>query len=157
MLYDLITLIAVVCLDSSPLSWPPIMGNPWRAESMHTFWAKEWHQVLRQTFTIFGGYPGMLIAGDYGMVFGTFLASGLYHACSMHPTRRGFDYSTLVFFASQGPVLMLERLWKRITGRRVGGWMGMLWVYLNLFVGAQPMSNFVHRIFLMLGSDILSF
>ena len=154
MLYDLITLIAVVFLDSSPLSWPPIMGNPWRAESMHTFWAKEWHQCLRQTFAVFGGYPGMWIAGDYGMVFGTFLASGLYHACAMNPTRRGFDYSTVIFFALQGPVLMLERLWKRITGRRVGGWMGTLWVYLNLFVFAQPMSNSIHRISLILASDI---
>ena len=143
MVYDLITLFAVACLGSSPLSWPPIMDDPWHAESMHTFWAKEWHQALRQTFLVFGGYPGMWIAGDYGMVFGTFLASGLFHACSMYPTRRGFDYSTVVFFASQGPVLMLERLWKRITGRRVGGWMGMLWVYLVLFAGAQPMGNFI--------------
>jgi len=145
MVYDLITLFAVVCLDSSPLSWPPIMGDPWHAESMHTFWAKEWHQSLRQTFFVFGGYPGMWIAGDYGMVFGTFLASGLYHTCSMYSERRGFDYSTLVFFASQGPVLMLERLWKRITGRRVGGWVGMLWVYLILFAGAQPMIDAWHR------------
>ena len=154
MVYDLITLIAVACLDSSPLSWPPIMGDPWHAESMHSFWAKEWHQVLRQTFVVYGGYPGMWIAGDYGMVFGTFLASGLYHACSMYSSRRGFDYSTVVFFALQGPVLMLERLWKRITGKRVGGWMGMLWVYLILFVGAQPMSNFIYHVFLILASNI---
>lgn len=154
MIYDLITLIAVACLDSSPLSWPPIMGDPWHAESMHTFWAKEWHQVLRQTFFVFGGYPGMWIAGDYGMVFGTFLASGLFHACSLHSPSHGFDYSTVVFFALQGPVLMLERLWKRITGRRVGGWIGMLWVYLLMFAGAQPMSNFIHLVFLILASNI---
>ena len=157
MVYDLITLFAVVCLDSSPLLWPPIMGDPWHAESMHTFWAKEWHQCLRQTFFVFGGYPGMWIAGDYGMVFGTFLASGLYHTCSMYSARRGFDYNTLVFFASQGPVLMLERLWKRITGRRVGGWVGMLWVYFILFAGAQPMSKFVHRFFFILASNIYFF
>jgi len=145
MVYDLITLFAVVCLNSSPLSWPPIMDNPWRAESMHTFWAKKWHQALRHTFLVFGGYPGMWIAGEYGKVFGTFLASGLFHACSMHPTRRGFDYSTVVFFTCQGPLLMLERLWKRITGRKVGGWMGTLWVYIVMFVGAQPMVDAWHR------------
>jgi len=87
----------------------------------------------------------MWVAGDYGMVFGTFLASGLFHACSMYSSRRGFDYATLVFFALQGPVLMLERVWKRITGRRVGGWMGRLWVYLILFAGAQPMIDAWHR------------
>jgi hypothetical protein len=154
MMYDLITLFAVACLDSSPLSWPPVMDDPWHAESMHTFWAKEWHQALRQTFLVYGGYPGMWIAGDYGMVFGTFLASGLFHACSMYSSRRGFDYATVVFFASQSPVLMLERLWKRITGRRVGGWIGMLWVYLVLFAGAQPMGNFIHRVSLLLASNI---
>jgi len=145
MVYDLITLFAVACLDSSPLSWPPIMGDPWHAESMHTFWSKEWHQALRQTFLVYGGYPGMWIAGDYGMVFGAFLASGLFHVCSMYSPRRGFDYATMVFFIAQGPVLMLERLWKWITGRRVGGWMGMLWVYLVLFAGAQPMVDAWHR------------
>ena len=141
MVYDLISLIAVACLDSSPLSWPPIMGSPWRAESIHSFWAKEWHQLLRQTFMVFGGYPGMWIAGDYGMVFGTFLASGLFHSCSTYSARHGFDYSTVAFFASQGVVLVFERLWKRITGRRVGGWVGRLWVYLVIIVGAQPMGN----------------
>jgi len=145
MVYDLITLVAVACLDTSPLSWPPIMGNPWHAESMHTFWAKEWHQALRQTFMVFGGYPGMWIAGEYGMVFGAFLASGLFHACSMYSPRRGFDYSTTVFFASQGLVLMFERLWKRITGRKVGGWIGRLWVYFIMFVCAQPMVDAWHR------------
>lgn len=154
MMYDLITLFAVACLGSPPLSWPPIMGNPWHAESMHAFWGKEWHQLLRQTLLVYGGYPGMWIAGDYGMVLGTFLASGLFHAFSLYSSRRGFDYSTVVFFALQGPLLMLERLWRRITGRRVGGWIGMLWVYLILFAGAQPMGNFIRRVFLIPASNI---
>jgi len=144
MVYDLITLFAVACLDSSPLSWPPIMDDPWRSDSMHTFWAEDWHQVLRQTFIVLGGYPGKWLGGDYGMVFGAFLASGLFHACSMYSTHRGLDYSTIAFFASQGLVLVLERLWRRFTGRRVGGWMGRLWVYFVLFVGAQPMGNLFH-------------
>lgn len=140
MVYDLITLFAVGCLDSSPLSWPPIMGDPWRSESMHTFWAKEWHQVLRQTFVVFG-YPGKWIAGDSGMVFGVFLASALFHTCAMHNPYLGFDYVTVAFFMSQGLVLLLERLWRRLTGRKVGGWIGRLWVYLILFAGGQPMGN----------------
>ena len=88
------------------------------------------------------------------MVLGTFLASGLFHAFSLYSSRRGFDYSTVVFFALQGPLLMLERLWRRITGRRVGGWIGMLWVYLILFAGAQPMGNFIRRVFLIPASNI---
>jgi hypothetical protein len=80
----------------------------------------------------------------------------LYHAYSMQPTRRGFDYSTVLFFTLQGPLLMLERLWKRFTGRKVGGWIGMLWVYLVLLAGAQPMGEFIHRVFFILASYFLS-
>ncbi|CAA7262938.1 unnamed protein product [Cyclocybe aegerita] len=79
MVYDLVTLIAVFSFDSSPTSWPPIMDRPWLSDSMHIFWARDWHQLLRQTFLVFGGYPGKWLAGDLGMVFGTFVASGLFH------------------------------------------------------------------------------
>ena len=140
LVYDLITLFAVACLDSSPRSWPPIMDDPWHSDSMHAFWAKDWHQLLRQTFLVFG-YPSKWLAGDYGMVFGAFLASGLFHACAMYSPHHGFDYSTITFFASQGLLLMFERVWRRFTRRRVGGWIGRLWVYFVLFVAAQPMGN----------------
>lgn len=139
MVYDLITLFAVGVLDSSPLSWPPVMDDPWHSESMHEFWAKNWHQLLRQTFLVFGGYPGKWLAGNIGMLFGTFIASGLFHECAMYSMGRGFDHSATIFFGMQGPVLLLERLWRRITGKRVGGLPGRLWVYFMLFVCAQPM------------------
>ncbi|KAH6908007.1 hypothetical protein BKA70DRAFT_1222827 [Coprinopsis sp. MPI-PUGE-AT-0042] len=45
----------------------------------------------------------------------------------------------------QGPVLVLERVWKKTTGRKVTGWPGRLWVYFIMFVAAQPMVNAWHR------------
>ncbi|KAF8967083.1 hypothetical protein BDZ97DRAFT_1728478 [Flammula alnicola] len=145
MVYDLITLLSVSLLHSSPLSWPPVVDDPWRSDSMHKFWAKDWHQLLRQTFLVFGGYPGKWLAGDVGMVFGTFIASGLFHECAMYSMGRGFDHSATVFFAAQGPVLFLERKWRRVTGRRVGGTVGRLWVYFIMLICAQPMVNAWHR------------
>ncbi|KAJ2919179.1 hypothetical protein MD484_g1194, partial [Candolleomyces efflorescens] len=141
MVYDLITLFAVGVMDGSPRSWPPVMDNPWISESMHEFWAKRWHQLLRQTFLVFGGYPGRWLGGSMGMVFGTFLASGLFHECAMYSMKRGYDHSATIFFAAQGPVLVLERFWRRATGRRVSGWPGRLWVYFIMFVAAQPMGT----------------
>jgi len=141
MVYDLITLFAVGVLKSSPRSWPPVMEDPWHSDSMHQFWAKNWHQMLRQTFLVYGGYPGKWLAGNIGMLFGAFIASGLFHECAMYSMNRGFDSAALVFFASQGPILILERLWRRFTGRRVSGWPGRLWVYFIMFVCAQPMSK----------------
>ncbi len=139
MVYDLITLIAVGLLDGSPLSWPPVVDDPWKSDSMHRFWAKDWHQLLRQTFIVFGGYPGKWLGGDVGMMLGTFLASGLFHECAMYSMGRGYDHSATIFFAMQGPVLFLERLWSKKTGRRVSGTFGRIWVFFIMFVCAQPM------------------
>ncbi|RDB18044.1 O-Mevalon transferase yanI [Hypsizygus marmoreus] len=145
MVYDLITLVAVGCFDSSPTSWPPVTDDPWTADSMHNLWAKQWHQLLRQTFLVLGGYPGKWIAGNLGMLFGTFIASGLFHECAMYSMGHGFNHTAPLFFALQGPLLILERWWRKVTGRRVGGLWGRLWVYFIVFITAQPMVDAWHR------------
>ncbi|KAF9485778.1 hypothetical protein BDN70DRAFT_870654 [Pholiota conissans] len=145
MVYDLVTLIAVGLFGGSPTSWPPVMERPWHSDSMHRFWSKDWHQLLRQTFIVFGGYPGKWIAGRMGMIFGTFIASGMYHECAMYSMDRGFDRNPIIFFGSQGFVLLIERAWKRTTGRPVSGPWGRLWVYFIMLVCAQPTVNSWHR------------
>lgn len=147
MVYDLVTLIAVGLFRSDPTSWPPIIDAPWRASSMHDLWARRWHQLLRRTFLIFGGYPGRFFTfgSDIGLIFGAFIASGLFHECAMYAMRRGYDHSATIFFAMQGPVLLGERLWRKVTGRRVGGWAGRLWVYFMMLIVAQPMVDAWHR------------
>lgn len=147
MVYDLITLLAVGVVGGSPLRWPPVMENPWISQSMHEFWGVRWHQLLRQTFLAFGGYPlqyvfkRLHLPSDLGMVFGVFLASALFHECSIYSMGKGFDPAPVIFFLTQVLVLAAERIWRHVTGRRVGGWPGTLWVYAILFFGAQPMSE----------------
>ncbi|KAF9013218.1 hypothetical protein BDQ17DRAFT_1296713 [Cyathus striatus] len=145
MVYDLITLVSVACFNSSPTSWPPVMDGPWSSDSMHIFWAKNWHQLLRHTFFVFGGYPGKWIAGKYGMLFGTFLASGLFHECAMYAMGRGWDHTVTLFFAIQGPLLIGEVLWKRVTNRKVEGRWGRVWVYFVMMVLGQPMVDSWHK------------
>lgn len=140
-IYQLVTVVAVGIFDDSPSAWPPILDSPWLSESMHELWSKRWHQLLRRTFMVYGGYPGKWIAGDFGMVLGIFIASGLYHELSMYAMGRGLDPAPVIFFALQAPILVIERLWRRITGRRVSGWYGRLWVYFVMFVLGQPMSS----------------
>ena len=142
MVYDLLTLLAVVFLGHSPTAWPPIMDNPWISNSLHEFWAKRWHQTLRQTFLVFGGIPGRAIAGDLGLIFGTFLASGLYHECSIYAMGRGWDSRVPFFFVLQALALVGERVWRKVTGRRVGGFFGRLWVYFDVIVLGQPLGEF---------------
>ena len=40
MVYDLCTLFAVGVIGTSPMVWPPLIEQPWLAESMHELWAR---------------------------------------------------------------------------------------------------------------------
>lgn len=139
MVYDLITFLAVAVLGHSPSSWPPVMDNPWAAQSLHEFWAKRWHQLLRQTFLVFGGIPGRKMGGDVGLVLGTFLASGLFHECTILAMGCEWDSRVPLFFLLQGGSVIGERIWKKVTGRRVDGPLGRLWVYFDIMVLGQPL------------------
>lgn len=143
MVYDLITMIAVAGLGHSPSSWPPVMDNPWISTSLHEFWAKRWHQILRQTFLDLGGYPGRFIGsfvglGNVGLVVGTFAASAMFHEGTIYLMGRGWDNRVLAFFVVQALNLFGERVFRIVTGRRVGGIWGTIWVYTNLILFAQP-------------------
>ncbi|KAH9065491.1 hypothetical protein EDB87DRAFT_1077743 [Lactarius vividus] len=145
MVYDLITLFSVVFLSHSPSSWPPVMDNPWAAQSLHEFWAKRWHQLLRQTFLVFGGIPGRKIGGNVGLVLGTFLASGFFHECTILAMGHEWDSRVPLFFLMQGGSVIGERIWRKITGRRVGGLLGRLWVYFDIIILGQPLIDAWHR------------
>ena len=143
MMHGIITLLALMAFSSSPEMWPPLMDNPWISDSLHIFWAKRWHQVLRQTFFVYGGFFGKWLAGDMGMLFGTFFASGMYHEYSAYMLGKGFGWPPVLFFMIQPLLLFLEKMWHRTTGKRVGGIFGRLWVYFCIFVIAQPLGMFV--------------
>ncbi|KAI9443128.1 hypothetical protein H4582DRAFT_1922575 [Lactarius indigo] len=145
MVYDLITLFSVAFLSHSPSSWPPVMDNPWAAQSLHEFWAKRWHQLLRQTFLVFGGIPGRKIGGNVGLVLGTFLASGFFHECTILAMGREWDSRVPLFFLMQGGSVIGERIWRKTTGRRVGGFLGRLWVYFDIIILGQPLIDAWHR------------
>lgn len=139
--YDLLTIIAVGFFASEPSSWPPVMHSPWKSDSLHTFWAKRWHQLLRETFFICGGFPGGILAGNLGIVIGTFMGSGLYHEAGAYALGRGFDPLVIFFFALQAPLLVIEKLWKNATGHHVGGFYGRLWTYFCIFILGQPLGT----------------
>ena len=149
--YALMTLIGVGLFHQSPLLWPPPLDHPFSSDSLTAFWAKRWHQLLRRLFVIFGGYPGYWIGAwiskefaKVTMLFGVFTASGLYHELTTYTMGRGFDNNVTLFFVFQAVAALGERVWYKTTGKKVEGWIGLLWVYFCIMVLGQPCGEHPH-------------
>lgn len=145
MAHALVTLIGVGLLHQSPLLWPPFLDHPFSSDSLSDFWAKRWHQFFRRMFMVFGGYPafwlGSWVSKEVAkifMVFGVFTASGLYHELSTYTMGKGFDKNITLFFVWQAVAVLGERMWYKATGRKVQGWIGLIWVYFCIMVLGQP-------------------
>ncbi|KAI1787882.1 hypothetical protein LXA43DRAFT_975059 [Ganoderma leucocontextum] len=128
--YDMFSLIGVLLCGSKPEDWPSMMGDLWAVRSLHEFWSQGWHQALRYTFLTYGGFPGRWLAGSGGMVFGTFLASALFHEIGIATTGIDVDRRVLVFFLLQAIGITMEKVFRMLTGIRVGGVLGFAWAAL---------------------------
>lgn len=89
-----------------------------------------------------GGKPLSRLLGPYGLVLGTFLASGFYHSWALYAMGKGEDYSCVWFFALQAVAMVLERVWRSATGRRIEGWVGTAWVWFWIMGVGQVCSTF---------------
>lgn len=150
MFYSICALLCIALFGHKAPSWPPILDKPWLSSSLHEYWAMRWHQLLRQTFLVFGGFPFAYIFGfnrtlsQTALVMGTFLASGLFHNLSIYTMGQGTSPHITNFFLAQGVGIIFERVWRKITGKRVGGWWGTVWVYLCIIGGGQLCSKYTN-------------
>lgn len=135
---DSFSVIGVTILGQSPSQWPPIFDSPWLATSLTDFWAARWHQIFRQDFIAIGGKPLRLVAGRPGGVLGAFLVSGTLHIVGLWGMGKGADIRVIYFFLMMGVGVILEGFWKRLSGRRVGGWLGWMWACVWI-VGFGPL------------------
>ena len=147
-IYALGTIVGVGLIHQSPLLWPPFLDHPFSSDSLTVFWGKRWHQALRRMLMIFGGYPGHWIgswiskdAAKAAMVFGVFAVSGLFHELTTYTMGKGFDGNSTLFFVLQAVAMLSERMWYKVTGRKIQGWIGLLWVYFCIMVLGQPCSK----------------
>ena len=137
MMYNFTTLLAFLLsgLREDPAAWPPISEAPWRATSIADFWARRWHQTFRRPFIVIGGYPARKVFGKLGGVLGVFALSGVLHDWSIWGMGRGTDFSRLGgFFVLNGVGVILEQVWLRLTGKKVGGWTGWTWTMVYIMV-----------------------
>ncbi|KIJ54875.1 hypothetical protein M422DRAFT_152442 [Sphaerobolus stellatus SS14] len=147
------TIIGVLIFRNPPSTWPPIMDAPYRSQSLHRFWSQGWHQILRRVFMVTGGIPGELLGRRLGLrrgigtLFGVFIVSSLYHELPFYTLGRGeFDWKMPAFFMMHGCFLFVERMWKKLTGKPVGGMVGWLWgAFVTLILGRNLSDSWHQR------------
>ncbi|KDQ20131.1 hypothetical protein BOTBODRAFT_152768 [Botryobasidium botryosum FD-172 SS1] len=131
-IYEAGALVGVGLLGQPPSSWPPLFDHPYTRDTLQSFWGRGWHQLLRQTFFVIGGFPLQKLFGLPGLLVGTFLGSGLFHYWGLSVSGKGTDWRIILFFLLQAFWIALERGWKVLTGRKAGGmgWRisGFIWI-----------------------------
>lgn len=126
--YNVLTIIGVLIFCQHPSQWPPVFNTPWRYTSLTNFWSKGWHQLFRTSFITIGAIPLSFLIGRIGSVIDTFLVSEMLHDFGMWGMGQGMEFqSVTVFFLAMGGGIILETMWKRVSGYRVRGWLGLIW------------------------------
>ncbi|RXW21816.1 hypothetical protein EST38_g4048 [Candolleomyces aberdarensis] len=141
-LYYGFTIISLTLpLGQTPEQWPPIFGaKPWSATSLSEFWSRKWHQLFRDLFVSVGYNPASYLFGHAAGVAAAFFVSTLLHVTGLWGMGRGGEFlCTAAFFMSNAFGIILERLWTRVTGRRVEGVWGNVWTLAWLLMSAQPL------------------
>lgn len=77
--------------------------------------------------------------GPYARIVGAFVASAFLHASIFSMMDSGFIiWPYLASFGGFGVVCALERGYGKLTGRRVGGWAGRIWMWSCMLVVSEP-------------------
>ncbi|KAL4078468.1 hypothetical protein V8B97DRAFT_2021521 [Scleroderma yunnanense] len=130
LIYQFLAFTFTILFQQRPSQWPPSFDQPWFATSLGMFWGRCWHQIFRE-------WPLEPFLGSYSPI-GAFLLSGIFHELGLRGMDRGGDILCVVgYFIMQGVGVALERLFKRLTGRRVGGLVGLLWVWIWQIIWAN--------------------
>ncbi|KAI9573448.1 hypothetical protein HD554DRAFT_2035262 [Boletus coccyginus] len=128
--YVSLAIVCVVLLQQRPSQWQPLFDSPWLSTSLGEFWGRRWHQIMRDVVLSLGGRPFGCLFGRLGGVLGAFLVSAVIHIIELWSLGRGGNVAvTFSFWMMNGVGVVLERIWTKATGRRVGGVWGRVWTF----------------------------
>ncbi|KAI6164112.1 hypothetical protein EDD17DRAFT_1725094 [Pisolithus thermaeus] len=138
--YDIGTLIGITVAQQDPAQWPPLFDEPWKATSLHDFWGYRWHQFVRRLFIVLGGWPLGSVFGRVGYLLGSFLASGVLHGVVAAMLNQSVEWWYMpLLFGTMAVAVAIEYVFTRVTGRRVGGWIGRVWTMTWLVIWGNMM------------------
>ena len=127
--HQFLVIVFVGLLRQPPSRSPPLFDSPWLSASLGDLWGRRWHQLLRDIVLSLGGQPFDYLFGRLGGVLGAFLVSGIFHDIELRSLGRGGRSVAIVgFWVMNGVGVVLERVWKKVTGRSVGGVWGRIWM-----------------------------
>ena len=101
---------------------------------------------MRDAVLNLGYHPLSRLFGRFVGLLGAFLVSGVFHSLNLERHEYGYVAVCLVFWVMNGVGVVLERLWKKTTGREVRGVWGWLWVGAWLQLWGIPMVEVYARV-----------
>lgn len=130
-----------------PSNYPPLFNSPWTRESLTEFWGKGWQAVFRHHFLFCGAQPMYLIFKPYGStisklaaVMGAMgLSAAMHEFCLASISSIDPTFSSVRMFLSQGIGIVMEAMFKKITGRKVCGIIGWTWTFGWMIFNGTPM------------------
>jgi hypothetical protein len=128
--YQFLAIVGIVLFQQHPSQWPPLFDSPWLSTSLTELWGRRWHQMMRELLVTFGMRPFNYLFGRLGGLFGAFLVSGIFHDIELRAFGRGGNSVVVIGFWVMNSVgVILERIWTKATGKRVGGVWGWTWTF----------------------------
>ncbi|POY74573.1 hypothetical protein BMF94_2334 [Rhodotorula taiwanensis] len=137
--------------EFDPREYPPLFKLDRVPDSVAEWWSKTWHAFFARPFRFLGFKPAFRLvspiagkgAGRAAAVLATFAVSAWIHEfglassiSTLPPTDEPLSFylrwGGSIYFMSQGVGIVLEGLFTVMTGRRVGGVLGTVW--MSLFV-----------------------
>lgn len=125
------------------------LDSPLRSTNLADFWSRRWHSLLKHVFVEGGAKPceaivqkliGNGVLSRSAALIGAFTISGLIHEFGLwFATSPDLSFRTTGFFVGQGLGVVLESTFSKLTGRRVGGWLGRIWMLLWLVAWGRLM------------------
>ncbi|KAI6046696.1 hypothetical protein EDC04DRAFT_3102770 [Pisolithus marmoratus] len=138
--YDVGAFVGVTVIQQDPAQWPPLFDEPWKATSLRDFWSYRWHQLVRRSFITLGGWPIGFVFGRVGYILGSFLASGILHHIVIALHNRSVEWWNMpLSFGMMAVAVIIEQMFTRMTGNKVGGWIGRVWTIAWLLIWGNMM------------------
>ncbi|BGP55773.1 hypothetical protein JCM8202v2_003380 [Rhodotorula sphaerocarpa] len=133
--------------EFDPREYPPLFKIDRIPDSVAEWWAQTWHAFFSRPFRFLGFNPAFRLvtpfagksAGRAAAVLATFAVSSWIHEFGLasavsdlpppdEPLTFYLRWGGSIYFMMQGVAIILEGLFRAVTGRKVGGWLGTLWM-----------------------------